>query len=167
MFPKLGWYSKPYSLNYKLKVIDLKDVEKQVQGKDMAPFDIYFTFNRWNVFDKKQLTSYSSDPSEVFLTKEMNIAQLKDYQKSKGINKFNVDALKVLEIFLLEYFQNFNTHQKSPHSFLKPFSHIQAQSNSPFAFDRKIKSIEIIAEENWFSASAHISKEHIMKILEF
>lgn len=167
LFPKLGWYSIPYSLNYKLKVIDLKDVEEQVQGKDMAPFDIYFTFSRWEVFDKKQLTGYSLDPAEVFLTKEMNITQLKDYQRLKGINKFNGNALKVLEIFLLEYFQNFNTHLKSPHWFLKPFSHIQAQSNSPFVFDRKIKSIEIIAEENWFSASGHISKEHIIKILEF
>ena len=154
-------------MNYKLKVIDLKDVEEQVQGKDMAPFDIYFTFSRWDVFDKKQLASYSLDPAEVLLTKQMNIAQLKDYQRSKGINKFNINALKVLEIFLQEYFQNFNTHLKSPHLLLKPFSHIQTQSNSPFSFNRKIKSIEIIAEENWFSSSGHISKEHIIKILEF
>ena len=77
LFPKSGWYSIPYSLNYKLKVIDLKDVEEQVQKKDTA------------------------------------------------------------------------------------------QSNSPFSFDRKVKSIEIIAEENWFSAIGHISKEHTIKILEF
>lgn len=167
LFPKLGWYSFPYELEYEIKVTDINGQEKPIQGKDMAPFDIYFTFSRWDIFNEKQLSSATLEPSEVFLTREMSIPQIKEYQQKKGINKFNTNAMTVLEVFLNEYFSNYNNTLKSPHLFIKPKSHIQKQSSSPFLFDQEVKSLKIIAQESWFSTLEQKSKEHTLKVLEF
>ena len=167
LFPKLGWYSLPYMLEYEIKVTDINGQEKPIQGKDMAPFDIYFTFSRWNVFNEKQLSNATLEPSDVFLTREMSIAQIKEYQQKKGINKFNANAMMVLEVFLNEYFSNYNNTLKSPHLFIKPKSHIQKESKSPFLFDQEVKSLKIIAQESWFSTVEQRSKEHTLKVLEF
>lgn len=65
IFPKLGWYSTPYQLGYYLIVQDKNGNESVIQGKDMAPFDIFFTFSRWDVLDKNQLPRASENPEEI------------------------------------------------------------------------------------------------------
>jgi len=72
-----------------------------------------------------------------------------------------------LEVFLKEYFRNYNNTLKSPHLFIKPKSHIQKESKSPFLFDQEVKSLKIIAQESWFSTVEQRSKEHTLKVLEF
>lgn len=167
LFPKLGWYSLPYKLKYKINAVDLNGVEKSIQGKDMAPFDIFFTFSRWDVFNKKQLNGSTLDASQVILTKDMTIDQIKEYQSEKGIIKYNENAMWSLEIFLKEYFKNYNSSLKSPHLFIKPKSHIQTQQSPSFLFDQRIKSVKIIVEESWFSSNNQENKEHLIKVIEF
>ena len=166
IFPKLGWYSMPYTLNYSLIVEDKEGTNYNVKGNDMAPFDIYFTFSRWDVLDKNQLPTSTSNYDELKFYRSLNTEELIKYQKKNGQNRFNQDKLNKLEFFLSEYFKNFNKKIKSPHFYLKPISHIQTQVNNKFLFDKKVKKVKIVATEYWFEKNKISSNQSIIKTIK-
>ncbi len=122
-FPKLGWYTIPYKVYYLLEVTDVNGDTKNVKGKDMAPFDMYFTFSRWDILNKKQLNSSVLDPNETIRLNSMSIEEVKDEIKQRGINKYNPKKEKILSLFLKEYFTNYNKvgYKKKP--ILSPPAH--------------------------------------------
>ena len=99
IFPKLGWYSMPYTLNYSLIVEDKEGTNYNVKGNEMAPFDIYFTFSRWDVLDKNQLPTSTSNYDELKFYMSLNTEELIKYQKENGQNRFNQNKLNKLEFF--------------------------------------------------------------------
>ena len=166
IFPKLGWYSMPYALNYSLIVEDEEGSSYNIKGNDMAPFDIYFTFSRWDVLNKKQLPTSTLDPDKLIFYRGLNTEELIAYQKENGQNRFNQNKLNKLEFFLIEYFKNFNEKIKSPHFYFKPISHIQNQVNNKFFFNKKVKKVKIVATEFWFEKNKISSNQSIIKTIK-
>ena len=165
IFPKLGWYSMPYTLNYSLIVEDKEGTNYNVKGNEMAPFDIYFTFSRWDVLDKNQLPTSTSNYDELKFYRSLNTEELIKYQKKNGQNRFNQNKLNKLEFFLSEYFKNFNKKISSPHFYFKPYSHIQTQVKNKFLFDKKVKKVKIVATEYWFEKNKISSRQEIIKTI--
>ena len=144
-FPKLGWYTIPYKVDYLLEVADVNGDTKNVKGKDMAPFDMYFTFSRWDVLNKNQANISNLDPNEIIRVNSMSIEQVKDEIKQSGVNKYNPKKEKILALFLNEYFTNYNKvgYKKKP--ILSPPAHIQYNQRNHFKFDTK--NVKIVAKE--------------------
>ena len=86
----------------------------------MAPFDMYFTFSRWDVLNKNQANISNLDPNEIIRVNPMSIEQVKDEIKQSGVNKYNPKKEKILALFLNEYFTNYNKvgYKKKPILFL-------------------------------------------------
>ena len=82
----------------------------------MAPFDMYFTFSRWDVLNKNQANISNLDPNEIIRVNSMSIEQVKDEIKQSGVNKYNPKKEKILALFLNEYFTNYNKvgYKKKP-----------------------------------------------------
>ena len=131
----------------------------------MAPFDIYFTFSRWDVLDKNQLPTSTSNYDELKFYRSLNTEELIKYQKKNGQNRFNQNKLNKLEFFLSEYFKNFNKKISSPHFYFKPYSHIQTQVENKFLFDKKVKKVKIVATEYWFEKNKISSRQEIIKTI--
>jgi len=166
LFPKLGWYSTPYKLYYNIEVVDIDGNNKIVQGKDIAPFDIFFTFNRWNVFNKKQLPSSSSNGDEVLKLESMSLIELKKYQTNFGVKKYDNENLKILELFFKEYFKNVNSIIKPARLPFSAPTHIQTRYKDPFSFDKKVKIVRIYANEFWFLDDNIETKKHLIKEIQ-
>jgi len=166
-FPKLGWYSTPYKLVYYLDVEDENGEKFSIQGKDMAPFDIYFTFSRWDIFNKDQLNISHMDYKDIEYFKNKSVVSLKAELKNRGINKYDADNDKILELFLREYFTNFNQSEFKKELIISPPAHIQIRSINPFLFDKKVRKINIMAKELWYGNDSNKDFElHILKTIE-
>ena len=167
-FPKLGWYSIPYSLDYRLDVLNEKGELKSIQGKDMAPFDMYFTFSRWDVFNQNQPDVSVLDSKQVKFFSSLTIQQQKEEIKVNGINKYNEDNDEILELFLREYFTNFNKDGFKKKLTLSPPAHIQTNYKNPFMFNTSVNQIQITVRESWYGNDSNKDNQHhVLKKIEF
>ncbi|MDB4016075.1 hypothetical protein N9483_06935 [Flavobacteriaceae bacterium] len=167
-FPKLGWYSISYSLYYRLDVLNEKGELKSIQGKDMAPFDMYFAFSRWDVFNQNQPDVSSLDSKQIKFFNSLTIQQQKEEIKVNGINKYNEDNDKILELFLREYFTNFNKDGFKKKLTLSPPAHIQVNYKNPFMFKTSVNQIQITVWESWYGNDSNKDNQrHVLKTIEF
>lgn len=167
-FPKLGWYTIPYKVDYLLEVTDVNGDTKNVKGKDMAPFDMYFTFSRWDVLNKNQANISNLDPNEIIRVNSMSIEQIKDEIKQRGVNKYNPKKEKILALFLNEYFTNYNKVGFKKKPILSPPAHIQYNQRNHFKFDTPVRNVKIVAKE--FFYENHSEKEmhyHVLNTFYF
>ena len=121
--PKLGWYYAPFLNTYTLNVTDEFGEEFEVKLNDMAPYDIFFTFQRWNVFNDKTGQGSTTSPDLKRMMDALIVENKDAYKLEYGVNSYNEKAVTRLNNFLQVYFNNYNEKISVKRSF---FSHFKS-----------------------------------------
>ncbi len=161
-YPRLGWYSNPSLSEYYIEVETTKGTRHKVSGQDMAPFDLYFSYSHnWDLLDQRVIYPYSTDPKETKKLEKMNIKELEAYKQKSGAKRYQERKLKMLKLFLKQYFKNFNQDIHRPT--YGPIEHIQLQVKNKFKFDTQVKKVHILCREILYE-NTKIKKQKVYKI---
>jgi hypothetical protein len=159
IFPKLAWYNNPYSENFYLAATDINNNIMPINNADMAPFDMFFSLNSWGVFKKKAMPEHSINAQENKYFKSLSTNQLLAQSENDAHIDYHEQNKKILNLFLKEYFTNYNLNPTK--SILTPTPHVPINKSESFPFDKKVKAVEVILEAIWYPVKSNQVKKTI------
>jgi len=149
---KLGWYQLNASRYYHLEVVSDDNKEYSVTLHKLAPYDLFFTSSRWNLFDDKELFN-STQSYDIFQKglKVTDFEKMKEFNKLHGKNLYKQErAEKILE-FIKLYFQSYNEAKLKSvfwNGIIAAPKHIYRWGDAckfpDFQFDKKVSKVRII-----------------------
>lgn len=159
IFPKLAWYNNPYSENFYLEATDINNNIMPINNADMAPFDMFFSLQAWGIFKKTAMPETTINVQENKYFKSLSTNQLLTQSEKDTHINYHEQNKKILNLFLKEYFSNYNLNPTK--SILTPAPHIPINKSESFPFDKKVKGVEVILEAVWYPVKSNQVKKTI------
>ena len=105
------------------------------------------------------MPEHSINAQENKYFKSLSTNQLLAQSENDAHIDYHEQNKKILNLFLKEYFTNYNLNPTK--SILTPTPHVPINKSESFPFDKKVKAVEVILEAIWYPVKSNQVKKTI------